>query len=141
MTLVLSVAALIVVFSVEHSWFSDSYNQTNNHFNYYGLWRLCFFTNQTCDSWFSTGGPFSFYVYDRLNQAKGKQGQIAIFFSENFKTISSRNQCMASFRNCLLIFNHFHVGYCFTLVYLLSISMEYSLLFSYSGNLLRLASR
>lgn len=69
--LILSVAALIIVFSVEHSWFSDSYNQTNNSLNYYGLWRLCFYANQTCDSWFSTDGPYSTYVYERLLQAKG----------------------------------------------------------------------
>ncbi len=72
MALILSVAALIVVFSVEHSWFSDSYNQTTNNFNYYGLWRLCFYPNQTCDSWFSTDGPYSNYIYARLNQAKGE---------------------------------------------------------------------
>jgi len=66
-TLTLSVAALIIVFSVEHSWFSDSYNQT---LNYYGLWRLCFYSNLTCESWFATDGPYSTFVYNRLNQAK-----------------------------------------------------------------------
>lgn len=72
--LTLSVAALIIVFSVEHSWFSDSYNQTttnNNNLNSYGLWRLCFYANKTCDSWFSTDGPYSTYIYDRLQQARG----------------------------------------------------------------------
>ncbi len=69
--LILSVAALIIVFAVEHSWFSDSYNQTNGNLNYYGLWRLCFYSNNSCDSWFSTNGPYSNYVYNRLNQNKG----------------------------------------------------------------------
>ncbi|CAF0978893.1 unnamed protein product [Adineta ricciae] len=64
-TLILSVTALIIVFAVEHSWFSDYYNKTTNH---YGLWRLCFFTNQTCDSWFSSDGPFSSYIETRHNQ-------------------------------------------------------------------------
>jgi hypothetical protein len=69
--LTLTIAALIIVFSVEHSWFSDSFNQTNNNLNYYGLWRLCFYANKTCDSWFSTSGPYSNFIYARLNQAKG----------------------------------------------------------------------
>ncbi|CAF1540836.1 unnamed protein product [Adineta steineri] len=60
--LILSVAALIIVFAVEHAWFSDSYNQTSNH---YGLWRLCFYANQTCDSWFSTNGPNTYYIDQR----------------------------------------------------------------------------
>lgn len=68
--LTLSVTALIIVFSVEHSWFHDSFNQTSNYFNYYGLWRLCFYANKTCDSWFSTSGPNSQYIYDRLNYSK-----------------------------------------------------------------------
>lgn len=75
--LTLSVAALIVVFAVEHSWFHDSFNFTNTNFvnqtysNQYGLWRLCFFPNQTCDNWFSSNSSSSFYVTQRLDQAKG----------------------------------------------------------------------
>jgi hypothetical protein len=65
--LVLSVAALIVVFAVEHSWFHDNYNGTLTR---YGLWRLCFFGNNTCDSWFSTNGPYSVYILARLDQSK-----------------------------------------------------------------------
>ncbi|UJR10055.1 hypothetical protein I4U23_014277 [Adineta vaga] len=64
-TLILSVAALIIVFAVEHSWFSDSYNKTTN---FYGLWRLCINTTQTCDSWFSSNGPHSVYIDDRHNR-------------------------------------------------------------------------
>ena len=140
--LVLSVAALIVVFSVEHLWFSDSYNQTNNNFNYYGLWRLCFFPNQTCDGWFSTGGPFSLYVYDRLNQAKGNSTNVlSNACAKMILFHSSRYQCMASVGNRLFISHSIVIDHCFTRVYLLSISMEYSLLSSDSCNLLRMASR
>ncbi len=74
-SLILCVAALITVFSVEHSWFSDSFNQTNNSLNHYGLWRLCFYSNQTCDSWFSTDGPFSNFISARLNQSKGSKDE------------------------------------------------------------------
>jgi hypothetical protein len=75
-SLILSVAALIIVFAVEHSWFSDSFTTPNLNFtqpysNHYGLWRLCLFPNQTCDSWYSTDGPTSAYIEQRLNQAKG----------------------------------------------------------------------
>ncbi|CAF1942401.1 unnamed protein product [Rotaria magnacalcarata] len=72
--LTLSVAALVIVFSVEHNWFYDSYNitQTNSasYTNHYGLWRLCFYANQTCASWFSTASPYNLYVEQRLNQAQ-----------------------------------------------------------------------
>jgi len=68
--LTLSIAALIIVFAVEHSWFSDNFNQTINN---YGLWRLCFYLNQTCDSWFSTNGPNSNYIEQRLNQNRGEK--------------------------------------------------------------------
>ncbi|CAF3089439.1 unnamed protein product [Rotaria socialis] len=73
--LTLSVAALVIVFSVEHNWFYDSYNitQTNNGASYtihYGLWRLCFYANQTCASWFSNDPPHNLYVEQRLQQAQ-----------------------------------------------------------------------
>lgn len=73
--LILSVAALIVTFAAERFWFTDTFNQTTTNSNYrnqYGLWRLCVFANQTCDSWFSTDGPISYYIDQRLNQARGK---------------------------------------------------------------------
>ncbi len=60
---------MIIVFAVESSWFTDSYNGTITH---YGLWRLCFFGNNSCDSWFSTGGPYSQYVVARLDLSKSK---------------------------------------------------------------------
>jgi hypothetical protein len=90
--LILSVAALIIVFSVEHSWFSDNFNQTttSNYLNHYGLWRLCFYSNQTCDSWFSTDGPSSSFIYARLNQAKGLKDEKIIIFSI-FDLLSSWN--------------------------------------------------
>jgi hypothetical protein len=70
--LLLSVIALIIVFSVEHSWFNDNYNGSITR---YGLWRLCFFGNNSCDSWFSTSGPYSLYVLARLEQAKSKRNE------------------------------------------------------------------
>lgn len=70
LALFLSVVALIIVFAVEHSWFHDQYNGTLTR---YGLWRLCFFGNNTCESWFSTSGPVSLYIEDRLNKSKGKE--------------------------------------------------------------------
>jgi hypothetical protein len=73
--LILCVTALIIVFAVEHSWFSDSFTLPNatptSYSNHYGLWRLCVFPNQTCDSWYSTGGTISNYIEQRLNQSKG----------------------------------------------------------------------
>lgn len=68
-SLILSVVALIIVFAVENSWFRDNYNGTTTQ---YGLWRLCLFGNNSCDSWFSTNGPYSYYINDRLNQSKSK---------------------------------------------------------------------
>ncbi|CAF0754820.1 unnamed protein product [Rotaria sordida] len=67
LSLILSVTALIIVFAVEHSWFHDNFEGNANR---YGLWRLCSYTNNTCDSWFSTGGPHSPYIERRLNQSK-----------------------------------------------------------------------
>ncbi len=68
--LILSVVALIIVFAVEHSWFNDNYNGTTTR---YGLWRVCFFGNNSCDSWFSTSGSYSQYIVDRLNVSRGKK--------------------------------------------------------------------
>ncbi len=91
--LTLSIAALIIVFAVEHSWFSDNFNQTTNN---YGLWRLCFYLNQTCDSWFSTNGPNSNYIEQRLNQNRGektKRKSLKFLINSFFY---SWYQCMAS---------------------------------------------
>lgn len=74
--LILSVAALVIVFAVEHSWFTDSFrpNSTKvsnaNYTNQYGLWRLCFYANQTCESWFLTEGVNALYIDERLNQGR-----------------------------------------------------------------------
>ncbi|CAF4643944.1 unnamed protein product [Rotaria sp. Silwood1] len=65
--LTLSVIALIIVFAVEHSWFHDNFEGNTNR---YGLWRLCFPPDNTCDSWFSTGGANSAFIERRLNQSK-----------------------------------------------------------------------
>ena len=74
----LSVVALIVVFAVEASWFNDSFNQTGTtagqtYRNYYGLWRLCFYENRTCESWSRTDGPYNRYIDGRLNQGSSKR--------------------------------------------------------------------
>ncbi|CAF1178716.1 unnamed protein product [Rotaria sordida] len=79
-SITLSVAALIIVFAVEHSWFHDSFNITtpnvnDTSLNQYGLWRLCFspsslFPNSTCGSWFSIDSSYSSNIEKRLDQAK-----------------------------------------------------------------------
>lgn len=80
--LILSVAALVIVFAVEHSWFTDSFrpNSTKisntNYTNQYGLWRLCFYANQTCESWFLTEGVNALYIDERLNQGRSKRKKI-----------------------------------------------------------------
>ncbi len=70
---------MIIVFAVEKSWFHDNYNGTTTQ---YGLWRVCLFGNNSCDSWFSTNGPYSVYIVDRLNQARSKQNFIGIIHTE-----------------------------------------------------------
>ncbi|CAF2479041.1 unnamed protein product [Rotaria sp. Silwood2] len=65
--LILSVAALIIVFAVENAWFHDNFEGYTVR---YGLWRLCFYANNTCDSWFSTSGPNSPFIDRRLNESK-----------------------------------------------------------------------
>jgi hypothetical protein len=69
-SLTLTVIALIIVFAVEHSWFRDNFNGSLAQ---YGLWRLCFTTNNICTSWFSTDGTYGNLVNQRLNQAKSKK--------------------------------------------------------------------
>ncbi|CAF3863026.1 unnamed protein product [Rotaria sp. Silwood1] len=79
-SLTLTVAALIIVFAAEHSWFHDSFNITspsNNEpsSNQYGLWRLCYSStgspnNRTCDSWFSIDPPSGSNIEKRLNADK-----------------------------------------------------------------------
>ena len=76
--LILSVAALVIVFAVQNSWFSDSFRpnttrvDATNYTNHYGLWRLCFYANETCESWFITEGASAVYIEQRLNQGRGK---------------------------------------------------------------------
>ena len=142
--LILSVTALIIVFSVEHSWFHDSFNQTTNYFNYYGLWRLCFYANKTCDSWFSANGPNSQYIYDRLNYSKDEKNM-----NKNFKKrkkncrffFRSWYQCLASIGNCFLISYSVYVDYYICISNYLAFLSNYSLLSCHTCCILRLASR
>ncbi|CAF3240194.1 unnamed protein product [Rotaria sp. Silwood2] len=84
-SITLSVAALIIVFAAEHSWFHDSFNITTindnrTSLNQYGLWRLCFLldatpsgnsaNNRACDSWFSIDPPYSLYIEKRVSPDK-----------------------------------------------------------------------
>ena len=77
--LVLSVAALVIVFAVPTSWFSDNFRpnttrvDSTNYTNRYGLWRLCFYVNETCESWFITEGASAIYIDQRLNLGRGKK--------------------------------------------------------------------
>ncbi|CAF0943465.1 unnamed protein product [Adineta steineri] len=66
-SLLISVIALIIVFAVEHSWFRDNFNGSLTQ---YGLWRVCFTTNNTCASWFMGSGTYANLVEQRLNQSK-----------------------------------------------------------------------
>ncbi|CAF2098340.1 unnamed protein product [Rotaria magnacalcarata] len=104
-SLSLSVIALIIVFAVESAWFRDNFSQNQNR---YGLWRLCSFNNNTCDSWFSSSGPFSRYVEQRLNQSKGGinawQALEIIFL---FLTTATLITTIASFA-CYRCQNSFH---------------------------------
>ncbi|CAF1138220.1 unnamed protein product [Adineta ricciae] len=67
LSLVLSVIALIIVFAVESAWFHDYFESSLAN---YGLWRLCFFGNGTCASWFSADGTVGARVDRRLSQSK-----------------------------------------------------------------------
>ncbi len=55
---------------MEHSWFHDSFGNSTTR---YGLWRLCFYGNDTCVSWFAPGDIYSAQVEARLNLSRGKK--------------------------------------------------------------------
>ena len=134
----LSVAALIIVFAVEQSWFSDNYNQAPN---YYGLWRLCLFANRTCDSWFSSNGPLSAYIEARHNRDRSERSYGDLFLVTLDTVCCSRDQCMASVGDRLLVSHNVHVDYCFRCRRLLSTATKCSLLSSDPSRIRRLASR
>ncbi|UJR36008.1 hypothetical protein I4U23_028747 [Adineta vaga] len=67
LSLILSVIALIIVFAVENAWFHDNFE---NSLTRYGLWRLCFVSNNTCASWFVSDTTNGARVERRLSQSK-----------------------------------------------------------------------
>ncbi|CAF3653631.1 unnamed protein product [Rotaria socialis] len=104
-SLSLSVIALIIVFAVESAWFRDSFGQNQNR---YGLWRLCSFNNNTCDSWFSSSGSYSVYIEQRRNQSKnGINAWQALEIIFLFLTTATLITTIASFV-CYRCRNNFH---------------------------------
>ena len=143
--LALSVAAVIITFAVDHAWFSDSFNTTNvvitnqNYTNQYGLWRLCFYPNQTCESWFQNEGSNSLYIDQRLNQSKGRR--LICLLSDRcgilFSLLSSRNQRLASLGNSLSLSHRLDLHHCCCRVGLLCIVATCLLLPGHSRCVLR----
>lgn len=92
--LILTVAALIVVFAVESSWFYDNFQGASVR---YGLWRLCL-SNGGCYSWFHNDGTIGNQIEQRLNQSRSsknfelRSNAILTFLCSNFQLESTRGK-------------------------------------------------